>query len=166
MKEYLASIDLPVRPLFLTPGEVNDLGKALQQIGRQIELGGHRQTGTFIVPYQERFVMKVSFDVKKQGGGKYFNFDLEYHDLPEPYVWDIASKATAFSKAVENTKSKGAGQKTYTVTFKWGGDKQRGEAKADNLSYSEMVGLQDAGIELLKQLMQSAHLEIASGQRT
>jgi hypothetical protein len=170
---YLALVHYGERLRQLDAYALRELGEALVELGQRILQGEGADVGTTIVPVGRRLAMKVSFDVTKSGGGKYFEFALEYHDLPEPYVWDIASKATAFSKAVENTKGKGGGEsrgrggdKTYTVTFKWGGEAQRGEAKADGLQYSDMVRLQDAGIDLLKQLLQSAHLEIASGQRS
>jgi hypothetical protein len=163
----LVMVTFPADPGELDVYDVHDQGRALTEIGHAI-LADHRpKTGTILIPFQRRVPeMKVNFDVTKDsGGGKYFRFEAEYDDLPEPYVWDIASKASAFAKYIETTTPKGGGAKTYKVRFRWGAEAQRGEAEKAGLRYSEMVKCQRAGLRLLDQLLESADMEIASGQR-
>ena len=174
----LAILDLPTRPRALPPEDRRDLGLALVEVGRSIAAGQHLDTGTILVPYQERVPMKVSMDLVGPSG-KMWEFDMTYHRLPPEYVAEIAAVAKSFEYYIQNMASGAStGTPSYGVTFKYqaegdelegisgkAADMYKGQAVKKNLLYSEAVGLQDAGIVLMQQLQAGAHREIASGQR-
>lgn len=174
----LVILDFPTRPRALDPEDVRDLGSALEQVGRSIAAGHHRDTGTILVPYQERARMKVSMDLTGPGG-KMWEFDMTYYKLPPEYVAEIAAVAKSFEYFISNLPGEAAsGAPSYGVTFAYkaegdeldgisgkAADTYKGAAAKKNLLYSQAVGLQDAGIKLMEQLQAGAHREIASGQR-
>ena len=100
---------------------------------------------------------------------------MTYHKLPEVYAWEIASTAVALAGS---SSTRWAGRRTRrrriasrSTASREGVEPKlpegvKGQVKADRLLYSQAVAIQDAGIQLLEKLQQSAHMEIASGQRT
>lgn len=175
----LASIYFPVRPGQLELADACDLASALQQVGRAIAAGHHAQTGTILVPYQERGSMKVSMQILGANRKKYWNFNMEYDNLSPQYAVEVAGPAKSFAAAIDNTAGEATGDDpAYTVLFEFEVDQNlmRGmpepfaavfkhKAKSENLRFSQAVGFQDAGLQLLLQLNQGAHREIASGER-
>lgn len=117
--------------------------------------------------------MKATMEGKGPDGfGWAFTFEWQ---KVSKYAGDIAQAAESFASFVSNTAGSAASaDPTYVVTFSLTGpeipepfkkDKDKIEGVANDLQYSEMVSLQDAGLELLKQLNIPAHNEIKSGQR-
>lgn len=162
----MAVIHLPTPPRTLDDFDMLDLGKALQQIGLDVLRNKLLDTGTLIVPYQERIDMKVKLEVTKAGErgpqGKFWEFEMQYHNLPEVYEGEVKGAASAFAAYIGNMKG-GAGQlKAYKVEFQYDG----GKGEADQLLYSQMVEVQKAGIKLMEKLLLGAEMEIASGQRS
>jgi hypothetical protein len=176
---YLALIEFPVRPGQLDPRDVRDLGVALEQIGRSIASGQNHPAGsTIIVPYQERTAMKVSIDLNGPDG-KMWELDMKYHRLPANYAMEVATVAQSYGFYIDNLAGQGGTQTpSYSVTFRYEAEGEelqgvtgeyakllKGTHRKDNLLYSQAVGVQDAGIELLMKLQTGAHMEIKSGQR-
>lgn len=103
-----------------------------------------------------------------------WRFSLEYDKLGA-IAQDIAQAAESFASLMGNTPgSATADDPAYTVTFSVVGPdmpeqfkrgKDKIEGRAGGLQYSEMLALQDAGIELLRQLQVPGHNEVAAGQR-
>lgn len=173
----LAIVSFPVRPGSLDPYDALDLALALQQVGRSIAAGANAQTGTIIVPYQERPNMKVSIDLSGPNG-KMWELDMKYHSLPPEYAAEIASVAKSYASFIDNLAAGGGQGPSYAVVFKYEaeGDELagvsapmaaifKGGGQRKGLLYSQAVEVQDAGIKLLEQLQQGAHREIKSGQR-
>ena len=118
--------------------------------------------------------MKISLDLDGPHG-KMWELAMTYHKLPEVYAWEIASVAVALASYIEHTVGGATDEAAaYSVAFHCvpeGAEPKlpegvKGQVKADRLLYSQAVAIQDAGIQLLEKLQQSAHMEIASGQRT
>ena len=112
--------------------------------------------------------MKISLDLTGPSNKKMWEFDMKYHDLPEPYMWEIAGPAAAFANYIATLAGGAAsGDPAYRIAFAYKGDagQPSGEGKASNLLYSQAVEVQEAGAKLLLQLLVGAKLEIASGQR-
>lgn len=173
----LAMVVFPTRPRNLEPHDARDLAITLQQIGRAVAAGHHPNTGTILVPFQERSAMKVSLDIAGPQG-KMWDFDMNYHRLPLEYATQIGLTARSFASYIEHLAG-GAnqGDKAYVVRFKYEADGDavraagevggllKGSATSRSLLYSEAVGVQDAGIKLLQDLLEGARMEIASGER-
>lgn len=175
----LAIISFPTRPGALLPADERDLARALVDVGHAIAAGRNAHTGTIIVPYQRRCLMKVTFELNGPQG-QMFDFAMKYHRLSPEYAMEIASTARAYANLVENTAGNAAGDDAkYSVEFRFQSDDAppgewakmfKADARADNLQYSQVAhpdgtGLQDRGLLLLQKLMQGAHMEVASGQR-
>lgn len=118
--------------------------------------------------------MRVELDIRgpkkppKKANGEYWDFTMNYYGLPEEYVSEITNLANSYASLVTNTPGTATADPKYTVDFKVSGEEIKGKAIAGtmrDLRYSEMVLLQDAGLELLKQLNVGAHNEIKAGQR-
>lgn len=118
--------------------------------------------------------MKITLDLSGPDG-KMWDLAMTYYNLPEIYAWEIAAKASALASYIENM----VGQSTdaeaiYSVALHCVLDGKepklpegvKGQVKADRLLYSQAVAIQDAGVAMLADLQKSAHMEIASGQRT
>ena len=112
--------------------------------------------------------MKVSLDVRGPDNSKFWNFDMEYHDLPEAYVGEVAGAASALASYVKNIKGNAGQLKAYSAKFKYQAEGRgaKGEAEATQLLYSQMVAIQKAGLQLMEKLLLGADMEIASGQRS
>lgn len=114
--------------------------------------------------------MKLDLDLSGPNG-KMWDLTMRYYRLPEPYAWEVGSAALSLSSYIENiVGGAAADDKAYIVTFKvvTEGSEPKGAEQAvtaDRLLYSQAIAIQDAGIKLLERLQQSAHMEIASGQR-
>ena len=109
--------------------------------------------------------MKVSIDLQGPNG-KMWELDMQYHRLPEAYAWEVGGAASSYASYIENLQGT-ASDKAYSVSFRFQaeGGGPKGQAKADRLSYSQAVGIQEAGLQLLQKLLIGANMEIASGQR-
>lgn len=118
--------------------------------------------------------MKITLDLSGPHG-KMWDLAMNYYNLPEIYAWEIAAKAIALASYIENTVGGASdGTATYSVALHCVVDGKepklpegvKGQVKADRLLYSQVVAIQDAGVAMLADLQKSAHMEIASGQRT
>jgi hypothetical protein len=146
--------------------DAREQGQALVDFGHAILADGNPATGTRIVPFPRRVSMKVKLEITKSGergpAGKFWDFEMNYYNLPEVYEGEIKGAASAFAAFIKNTKG-GAGQlKAYKAEFEYDG----GKGEADQLLYSQAVAMQEAGIQLMEKLLLGAKMEIASGQRS
>jgi hypothetical protein len=117
--------------------------------------------------------MKITMEVTGPKG-KFWDNASSYYHLPEIYAWEIAAKAALLASAVENTVGQASGDDpAYTLSFHVVMDGSepklpagvKGQVKADRLQYSQVVALQDMGLELLADLQKGAHAEITAGLR-
>jgi hypothetical protein len=117
--------------------------------------------------------MKITMEVTGPKG-KFWDNTSSYYQLPEIYAWEIAAKAILLASAVENTVGQASeGDPAYTLSFHVvmeGSEPKlpsgtKGQVKADRLLYSQVVALQDMGIEMLADLQKGAHAEIKAGLR-
>ena len=155
------------------PYDLQVLSEQLIAIGQAVRRGELAPTGTVGVPYPRRTHMKVKMDGKGPDGFGW-HFTMEYDKLSPAYASDLAQLAESFASLIDQKGGSAAtGDPTYVVTFEAssvdlpGPHKAKGkiEGRANDLHYSEMLALQDAGIELLKQANVPGHNEVASGQR-
>jgi hypothetical protein len=118
--------------------------------------------------------MALKVDLVAEGADQfYWDFSMTYgkgKPVNATVTSQIAAAATSYAALVANTAGgAAAGDPTYTVKFSMKGPELPGhaaiEGSAGDLLYSDMVTLQDAGLELLRQLNTHAHNEIKSGQR-
>ena len=172
-------VTFPQRPGLMDPADTADVVMVLKELAHDVASGKLDATGSIIVPYQRRTEMKVSIDLAGPNG-KMWELDMKYHNLPAPYVMEIAAVAQSYAFYIENLPGN-AGSQTpaYSVMFKCEAEGEEltglsGEALAvakgrpvrkQNLLYSQAIEVQDAGILLLQQLQAGAHREIKSGQR-
>src|SRR4029453_1858171 len=158
----------PLRSLH-APG-VDDLGQVLEQIGRDVR-AGRLTGGSIAVPLTRRTRMKVEMSATGPDGFGW-DFTMNYKKLSVAYATDLASLAGHFASLIASTGGAGAsGDPAYTVSFAASGadlpapHKAKGiVGEADNLLYSQMLTLQDAGFELLRQANVTGHNEVVAGR--
>src|SRR5262245_38325539 len=121
---------------------------------------------------------KVELEVK-EGGRKFWRYEMEYFGLPPEYVVEVGSACQAFAAYVGGLvgsvgSSEGRGYEaefSYSVSggltvpppFEKTG---KGKSKADRLAFSQVVQLQSDGILMQERLLNGARIEIKTGQRT
>ena len=125
--------------------------------------------------------MKIEMDLRSDRRVMW-ELKMEYHDLPPEYAQEIAAAAENLKSYIAHLRGNArevmgvaaqAPPRAYQMRFSFKAEhapegapgRWSGEAEATDLLYSQALDCQEAGAELLKRLIESGRLEVASGQR-